>query len=255
MRRRVVSKKEEMQVYGFNSVASLCEYKKEDILRLYFTKERAKNFGSICKYLASKRRFYKMVEDESELEKLSLSHHHQGVVAIIKEPEVPIVNEDVVDEWVRNEKDVLFTDSVGNSQNLGAIVRSMAFFGVENIVLASGEAQSYITPSTYRVAEGGMSFVNVYLCSSIREFIKMVRGKMKIITSDVRSHHDVSKLASFVQKDDAVLLVMGNECDGVSEYVKKSSDHIVKIKGVGNIESLNVAQTASIFLQKLKEIK
>jgi len=250
-----VNKKEELQVYGFNNVASLCEHKKDEILRLYFTKERAKSFGSICKYLASKKRFYKMVEDESELEKLSLSHHHQGVVAVIKEPKLPVVSIDVVDEWVRGAKDVLFTDSVGNSQNLGAIIRSMAFFGVETLVIPSTEAQSYITPATYRVAEGGMSFITVYLCSSIREFINKVRGKMKIITADMNSHHDVSKLSSFVQEDDAVLLVLGNECFGVSEYVRKCSDHIIKIKGVGNIESLNVAQTATVFLQKLKEIK
>ena len=246
---------EELQVCGFNSVLSLCEHKKDDILRLYFTKERAKSFGNICKYMASKKRFYKMVEDECELEKLSSSHHHQGVVAIIKEPDMPLVSEDVVDYWVQNAKDVLFTDSVGNSQNLGAIIRSMAFFGVENIVIPMNEVQSYITPATYRVAEGGMSFVNVYLCSSIRDFINKVRGKMNIITTDVRSHYDVSKFSSFVQENDAVLLVLGNECSGVSEYVRKNSNHIIKIKGVGNIESLNVAQTATVFLQKLKEIK
>ena len=250
-----MGRKKELQVYGFNSVISLCEHKKDEVLRLYFTKERAKSFSNICKYMASKKRFYKMVEDECELEKLALSHHHQGVVAVIEEPKLPIVTENVVNEWVKNAKDVLFTDCVGNSQNLGAIIRSMAFFGVENIVIASSELQSYITPATYRVAEGGMSFVNVYLCSSIKDFITKVRGKMKIITTDVNSHHDVKKLLSFVEESDAVLLVLGNECSGVSEYVKKCSDHIVKIKGIGNIESLNVAQTATVFLQKLKEIK
>ena len=117
------------------------------------------------------------------------------------------------------------------------------------------EVQSYITSATYRVAEGGMSFVNVYLCSSIRDFINKARGKMNIITTDIRSHHDVSSLSSFIEESDSVLLVLGNEVFGVSEYVKKNSDYIVRIKGVGNIESLNVAQTASIFLQKLKEIK
>lgn len=250
-----MSKKEELPVYGFNSVLSLCEYKKDEILRLYFIKERSKSFGNICKYMASKKRFYKMVEDEAELEKLSSSHHHQGVVAIIRAPEMPIVDVDVVNEWVQNASDVLFTDSVGNSQNLGAIIRSMAFFGVRNIVIPMNEVQSYITSATYRVAEGGMSFVNVYLCSSIRDFINKARGKMNIITTDIRSHHDVSSLSSFIEESDSVLLVLGNEVFGVSEYVKKNSDYIVRIKGVGNIESLNVAQTASIFLQKLKEIK
>ena len=250
-----MGKKDELQVCGFNSVISLCEHKKDDVLRLYFTKDRAKSFGNICKYMASKKRFYKMVESEDELEKLSSSHHHQGVVAIIKEPELQEVTENVINDWVMGAKDVIFTDSVGNSQNLGAIIRSMAFFGVENLVIPSQQAQSYITASTYRVAEGGMSFVRVYMAPSVREFIRLVRGKMKIITTDARSHHDVSKMSSLVSEHDSILLVLGNECEGVSEYVKRCSDHIVKIKGVGNIESLNVAQTATVFLQKLKEIK
>ena len=247
--------KREIAVSGFNSVKSLCDNKKEDVLRLYFTKELSKQFGSICSYLASKKRFYKIVEDKTELEKLASSTHHQGVVAIIKEPIFPFVTESVVLTWVETEKTVLFTDSVGNSQNLGAIIRSMAFFGVEDIVIPINEKQSSITSATYRVAEGGMSFVNVYLVPSIKDFIALARGKMKIITADVSSHHDIKKIGSFVQANDSILLVLGNEVDGVQEYIRKRSDHIIKIKGVGNIESLNVAQTATIFLQKIREIK
>ena len=247
--------KKEIAVSGFNSVKSLSEHKLEDILRLYFTKELSKQFGKVCSYLASKKRFYKMVEEKEELEKLALSTHHQGVVAIIREPIFPFVNEGIINSWVEMEKTVLFTDSVGNSQNLGAIIRSMAFFGIEELVIPMDEKQSNITSATYRVAEGGMSFVNVYLASSTKDLINLARGKMKISTADTSCHHDIKKMSSFIEKRDSILLVLGNEVDGVGEYIRKRVDHSIKIKGVGNIESLNVAQTASIFLQKIREIK
>lgn len=62
-------------------------------------------------------------------------------------------------------------------------------------------------------------------------------------------------MSSFVEAGDSVLLVLGNEVEGVSEYIKKQSNYLVKVKGVGNMESLNVAQTATLFLHKLSQIK
>jgi len=247
-------KKGEIQVLGLNSVKALCEHNREKILRLFFTKENSRFFKETCRYLASEKKFYKMVERQ-ELEKLSNSIHHQGVLAIIKEEFFPYVEDDIIENWVRNAEDVLLTDNVGNSNNLGAIIRSMAFLGCKNIVIPIDEVQSLITPATYRVAEGGMEFVNVYLCSSIRDFINKVIGKMIVIATDMVAHHDISKINNLVSYTDSILLVLGNEVSGVSEYVKKKATHVVKIKGCGNIESLNVAQTATLFLQKLYEIK
>jgi len=250
----VSRKKGEMQVLGLNSVKALCEHNREKILRLFFTKENARYFKETCKYLANQKKFYKMVEKE-ELEKISASIHHQGVLAFIKEDFFPFIEDDIIESWVKNSEDVLLTDNVGNSNNLGAIIRSMAFLGCKNIVIPVDEVQSLITPSTYRVAEGGMEFINVYLCSSIKDFINKILGKMVIIATDMIAHHDISKMQNFISYTDSVLLVLGNEVSGVSDYVKKKATHVVKVKGCGNIESLNVAQTATIFLQKLYEIK
>jgi len=248
-------KKKDVCICGFKSVYSFCIHKKDRLKRLYFSREHAKDFGDVCRYLASKRLFYKMIEDEKELFNISKSIHNQGAVAIVEEEDFPFVDGSIVNGWVQNAEDVLFTDCVGNSQNLGAIIRSMAFFGFENLVIPVSCEQSYISPSTYRVAEGGMSFVNIFLCGSSKELINIVKGKMKIITTSVSSHHDITKMPRFIEKEDAILLVMGNEISGVSVYVKKQSDHLFKVSGVGNIESLNVAQCATLFLQKLKEIK
>ncbi|MGP1440266.1 MAG: TrmH family RNA methyltransferase [Treponema sp.] len=247
-------KKGEMQVLGLNSVRALCEHNKEKLLRLFFTKENARYFKETCKYLASQKRFYKMVEKE-ELEKMSNSIHHQGVLAVIREDFFPFVEDEIIDVWLKNTEDVLLTDNVGNSNNLGAIIRSMAFLGCKNLVIPIDEVQSLITPSTYRVAEGGMEFINVYLCSSVRDFINKVLGKMTLIATDMVAHHDISKIKNLISSTDSVLLILGNEVSGVSDYVKKKATHVVKVKGSGNIESLNVAQTATLFLQKLYEIK
>lgn len=250
-----MDKRDELILCGFNCVRSLCKNKKDDVLRLYFSEELAREFGDICKYMASKRRFYKMIEDKDELEKIAHSHHHQGAVAVIKMPHFEMVDDGIIDEWLSKALDVVFTDNVGNANNLGAIIRSMAFFGVENLVIPLNEVQSYITSATYRVAEGGMSFVNVYLCHSTRDFLNKAKGKMNIVATDLKAHGDIERMKNLVSPTDSTLLIFGNEVDGVSEAVRCKADYLIKVKGSGNIESLNVAQTATLFLQKLREIK
>jgi TrmH RNA methyltransferase len=47
------------------------------------------------------------------------------------------------------------------------------------------------------------------------------------------------------------MIVMGNEETGLSPEVKASCDHLVRIPGTGDVESLNVAQAATLFLYEL----
>ena len=65
-------------------------------------------------------------------------------------------------EWARDGKPLLILDGVGNPHNLGAIVRSAAFFGLERIVLADRPDQALPSDASYRVAEGGFEHVRLY---------------------------------------------------------------------------------------------
>jgi len=49
------------------------------------------------------------------------------------------------------------------------------------------------------------------------------------------------------------ILVVGNEEHGLSTEVKDGCSYLARIPGTGNIESLNVAQAATLFLHELYE--
>ena len=117
----------ELAVCGFAAVKSLEKKNSERITRLYFTAERAPLFGGLCKKLAQRKAPYNQVRDPIELERLSGTVHHQGVVAMIEAPEIQRLNTDIVDEWIAKKESALLLDRVGNANNLGAIVRSAAF--------------------------------------------------------------------------------------------------------------------------------
>ena len=242
----------ELAVCGFEAVLALSKEHPENIRRLYFTKERASAFGEICKRMAQNKRPYNVVEDAIELEKLCGSVHHQGVVAMIAQPQIPILNTDITDEWLHNHESAVLLDRVGNANNLGAIARSAAFFGIKNIIIPLDEAQSSVTTSSYRVAQGGMEYVHIYCIRSISKLLSAMKGKMTRLGTDVRAQMPISDIPSLC-KGKPALIVLGNEEHGISDEVKQNCDALVTIPGsTGQIESLNVAQAAAIILYECR---
>ena len=241
----------ELAVCGFEAVKALAEKHPEKIERLFFTQDRARFFGAVCKALAASRKIYRIVESESELEKLSQSVHHQGVVAMVREPEIPRLDLETLKAWQVSRERVLVLDRVGNANNLGAIIRSAAFLGIGKIVIGEDDEQAEITTSAYRVAQGGMEFVEIWRASSAAWLVQSSAGKMTRIGADHRARNRLSDLRNLVSKDEGVLIVLGNEETGLSPEVKTSCDHLVRIPGTGDVESLNVAQAATLFLYEL----
>lgn len=244
----------ELAVCGFEAVVALAKYHPEKISRLFFAENRVKQFGQVCKYLAENKKLYRIVED-AELEKLADSVHHQGVVAMIFEPVIPRLEYEQIEEWKNEHTKILVLDEVGNANNLGAIIRSAAFFGIETIILTEEDKQATITTSTYRVAQGGMEFVNLFKVSSTAWFLCQCRGKITCIGTDLLAHHILSDMPRLVEPSEACAIVLGNEEHGISSETKKLCTHLIKIAGAGNIESLNVAQAATLFCNALKEIQ
>ncbi|MCR4713599.1 MAG: RNA methyltransferase [Treponemataceae bacterium] len=251
----------ELAVCGFEAVKALERNSPEKIRRLYFTADRAAQFGDLCRSMAQRKAPYNQVESGAELEKLCGSVHHQGVVAMIPQPEILRLSPADVDKWVMNKEDVLLLDRVGNANNVGAIIRSAAFFGVKNIVIPLDEAQAGVTTSAYRVAQGGMEKVSVYSVKSMESLIRDAKGKFAVFGTDVRGSKSISKMGSLRKKKRSdgteklmpVMIVLGNEEHGISREISELCDHLVTIPApADNMESLNVAQAAAVILYELR---
>lgn len=247
----------ELAVCGFSAVKTLEKHNSERIKRLYFTEERAPLFGGLCKNLAKRKIPYNQVKDASELERLCGSVHHQGVVAMIEMPQITHLDTNIVDGWILNKENALVLDHVGNANNFGAIVRSAAFFGMKNIVITENESERLITTSSYRVAEGGMEFVNIYSVRSLLALFAATNEQMAKIGTALDATNPISTIKSLC-KGKPALIVLGNEETGISNEVKKACDDLVVIPFTGMkqgraspVQSLNVAQSASVILYEI----
>lgn len=258
------TKRNELAVCGFAAVKKLEKNHPEKICRLYFTEEVAPKFGGLCRKLAKQHGIYNQ-KPAVELEKLCGTVHHQGVVAMIEAPEIQPLDSDITDGWVENGENAVLLDRIGNAANFGAIVRSAAFFGIKNIVIPLDEAQTSITTSSYRVAEGGMEYVNIYSVQSTARLLEALKGKMLRVGTDLSAKKTVREIGiskKYGNKENIskpVLIILGNEENGISDIVKQNCDELVIIPWAGKdagqkeslVDSLNVAQAASIIFYEL----
>ena len=251
----------ELAVCGLNAVLAAAEHHPDKINRLFLREDRMKLLTGICRSLAERKRPYKMCEDE-ELERICKTNHHQGVVAMIFLPEVAPLSREDLEEWSMEGKTGLVLHSVGNDHNLGAMARSAAFFDVKYIVISERDTEARLSTSTYRTAEGGMEHVTVKSVRNTAAFLRSASRTLVTIGSDPRARQRINDLPKIIgerQKENrgsrpGIAVVLGNEETGLPEEVKNTCSVLVRIPGTGIMESLNVAQAATLFMQRIFEL-
>jgi TrmH RNA methyltransferase len=188
---------------------------------------------------------------------------------MMEEPELLPLSEEDLDEWAETSQIGLILDSVGNDNNLGAIVRSSAFFGVRLIVLSDEDEEARLSTSAYRVAEGGMEHVAFRRVRNVAAFLRDAGSRLVVIGADHRAANRLKELPTLVanrrsrMQADAyaarpnipvgIAVVLGNEERGLSPDVTAACQLRVCVNGTGAVESLNVAQAATLFLHELYE--
>jgi TrmH RNA methyltransferase len=188
---------------------------------------------------------------------------------MIEEPEIPAVTREDLDCWAQEGKTGLILHAVGNDHNLGAIVRSAAFFDAHFIVLSGIPAEVPVSTSAYRIAEGGMEHVVFRYIQDIPGFLKAASRVLITIGTDTRARQRIQNLDTIIQDQTyalkssnlnpqkvlrpGIVLVVGNEETGLPQEVKDHCSVLVRIPGTGVLESLNVAQATTLFLHALYE--
>jgi len=250
---------DELAVCGLKAALALAEHRPERVNRLFLREDRFHLFTKLCKKLAERKRPYKTCLDD-ELERICKSVHHQGVVAMVEAPEIePLTREDLA-LWAEEGKTGLVLHEVGNDHNLGAIARAAAFFDVHFIVVNERDNEARLSTSAYRVAEGGMEHVVVRKIGNTAAFLKDAAREILVIGTDIRARRRIGDLPTIVKDANGekgrggIALVLGNEEHGLPQNVKDGCSCLLRIPGTGNIESLNVAQAAALFLREIYDL-
>jgi|APSaa5957512576_1039674.scaffolds.fasta_scaffold16806_2 tRNA G18 (ribose-2'-O)-methylase SpoU len=145
-------------------------------------------------------------------------------------------------------------EKVRSLYNVGSVMRTMSFFGLKNLILVgySGRKKPGLDELHEKVNKtslGAEEDVNIIFLNDSEKLIKYCKNKdlkLVVIEQDKKS----VSLRGF-KASKKMVMVLGNEVDGVSQKLLKKADKIVEIPRLGSKKSLNVATTAGIVIETL----
>lgn len=144
---------------------------------------------------------------------------------------------------------IIALDHVSDPGNLGTILRTAAWFGIEEVLLSSGCADSY-SPKVLRSTQGEIFSVKIATCESLSEALEQGKKKgYKILATTLSPSAGSIYREKFERK---CIVVFGSEAHGVSPEVLEVVDREIIIPSGGAGESLNVAVSAGIVLSELQ---
>lgn len=140
---------------------------------------------------------------------------------------------------------VILLEGIKDLGNLGTIIRTAVAFGCEGIVLF-GDCADLYNPKCVRSAVGNLWKIPVIY---IDEFITL-KNTFKKFTKVATLPKSTKFLKDF-KSCTPILVMFGSEADGLSEELQEFSTDSFKIEMSKNVESLNLASSASVVMYEL----
>lgn len=170
---------------------------------------------------------------EKLFENLSETITSQGIIGIFK-----ISQTEARD--VLNENTILLLDRIQDPGNLGTIIRTADAAGIKTILYTKGTTDPY-SPKVVRAAMGSIFYMNIL---PIEDVNLLKENGYFIISSALEN----SCCYKDIEVNEKLVLVLGNEANGISKEILNISDKKVKIPIFGKAESLNVAIAGAILM-------
>ena len=229
------------RVVGLGAATAVLRARPQDVLNIAHTQAARRELKELLREAARLRIAYREVESD-ELTRISDTVHHEGICLLVKQRPATTVAD--LARAIAHEGVLLALDRVDNPHNVGALLRSAAYFGVRGLLLVSPRERA-LTPSVVRVAEGGAEAVPTCLVPSLVEPLTQLRKDgVAILGADA---HRGEPMHSFVFPARSVL-VLGSERHGLAAEVEQRCSQFIHIPGTDAVESLNVSVAAGILL-------
>ena len=232
---------DEQTVYGLKAVLALLEMRPEAVMRLYYRADRLDRLKGTLSWLAARRLPYRELDEEG-LRKVAGGPHHEGVVVVSQPLRHAAAPQDGLPAgpW-------LALDGLDNPHNVGAILRSAAFFGAAGVLVGGVDADAKVNAAVLRVSEGGAEHLRLCAAPELASLLAKLATGMPVLglETDARQDlRDAPRASTFV-------LAVGNEQSGLSPAVRRACSALYSIPGSGRVGSLNVSVAAGVALAML----
>lgn len=226
----------ETWIWGLHAASAALANPKRRIGKAYMSRNAAVRAGLDLEALP---RFVELMEPRDLDQRLPAGAVHQGIAVRCK----PLDGLDIGDAAMRPEKTIAILDQVTDPQNVGAIFRSAAAFGVGGIVMQTRNAPG-LGGALAKAAVGGIEMVDEIRAVNISRAIdELTDAGWKVI--GLAGEAELT-LDEAVKGPEPVAIVLGAEGPGIRQGVAKACTVLARIPMMPDMESLNVSNAAAI---------
>ena len=183
--------------------------------------------------------------DRRKLDGMSITHSHQGVIAVTAVREYATV-EDILN--AAREKGepplIVVCDELSDPHNLGAVIRTAECAGAHGVIIPKRRSAG-LTAIVAKTSAGAVSHVPVARVPNLPALLKDLK-KEGVWVFGTAADGDTSLYDADLKGPAAI--VIGSEGDGMGRLVSETCDFKVSIPMKGKLNSLNASAAAAILL-------
>ncbi len=213
---------------------------KQKIKKIIYSNKNNK-FNEIRKY-AKKNNVIMELCSNKDAERISDTKNSQQMFGLLNFNSPLKINDNI-----NINDNIIIIDGISDPGNMGTILRTCSWFGIYNIMITHNSVELF-NPKTIRSAMGAHFHMKNIYKDSIDNIINYLQNSNhQIIVADLKGE----SLKKYSLQNKNWALILGNEAHGISKKSIDSANTIINIDGEKTMESLNVAEAASIIMYHL----
>jgi 23S rRNA (guanosine2251-2'-O)-methyltransferase len=224
-------------VYGIHPIIEIIRAKKRKIYELYIDKTKNKEIQAILKLIPSYTKIF--YYDKKKLTSISNSIDHQSIVALVS----PFIYQKTF--FKSNQQVILFCDSIQDTKNLGALLRSAYCTNILSIVVTD-DSSTDITASVLKSSAGLAEHLSIYKTKNLKLALDEAKKNGYFIYLAAANGNPINEISLITP----CVIVIGNEQKGISSELFKYGQ-IMSLKQKEIDTSYNASVAGGIILYNI----
>jgi len=177
---------------------------------------------------------------DGEMKKLSDVSTPPGILAVVRQPKLQ-----ELDPWPQR---VLLLDGVQDPGNVGTLIRTAAWLGIDTVAIGPGTADPF-APKVVRSTMGGLWDLQITRVDDLADWLVVADAhQAQVWVTDMAG----TPLSNWHPSSPSVV-VIGSEAHGVCDAVRRAATGTITIDGAKArkaVESLNAAVAGAIIMSR-----
>ena len=165
----------------------------------------------------------------------------QGILAIVK------MKPFCLDDILSGDNHIIMLDSLQDPGNMGTIIRTADAAGFSGVIVTKGCVDLY-NPKVLRATMGSIFHMPLCFVEDALDALKLLKSRnIKVYAAHLSGSHNYFEL----DLKGNIVIIIGNEANGISEEIAASADRLVRIPMFGKAESLNASVAAGLLMYEV----